>query len=89
LISPVELQALCSLVGPHGINYLIQELIYEKGILTELKATKQALMEAPAARPAVGGGGKVNVETVLTRGIRIGCLMAIRNQIWDAMNTGK
>ena len=46
-------------------------------------------MEAPAARPAVGGGGKVNVETVLTRGIRIGCLMAIRNQIWDAMNTGK
>ena len=78
---------MCSLVGPLGIDYLIQELIYERGILGELRATKSSLLEEVKGKE--NSGNKIHVAKVLTHGIRIGCLLAIRNQIWAAMNTGK
>ena len=59
-LSEVEVRALANLAGPAGIDYLITELIYRRGVMPAMGKLKAA-MGTPAA---------VDVVEVLGYGIR-------------------
>jgi hypothetical protein len=76
-LSETELCALAALVGPVGVSYLVEDLLYADGVLPTMGKLKTAC-EHPEA---------VNVAEVLGHGVRLGCYLAIRNLILGGLDT--
>ena len=60
-LSETEVRALANLAGPAGIEYLIRELIYRRGVMPAMEKLK-TVMDHPAAT--------IDVVEVLGYGIR-------------------
>ena len=60
-LSELELRSLASLVGPAGIGYLVEDLIYHRGVLPAMGKMKTSLERSKSA---------LNVGEVLGLGIR-------------------
>ena len=68
-ISPVEIDSVATLFGPCGTNLLVEDLLYRKAILPEMARLNEALEDLSS----------LNVNNILAHGIRLGCLLALRN----------